>query len=41
MVYSGSVTGSVLIDGSSDITLATTTNHTHSYLPLSGGTMTG
>ena len=38
----GSVTGSVSFDGSGDITLATTTNHSHSeYLPLAGGTMTG
>ena len=37
----GSVTGSASIDGSGNISLATTTNHTHSYLPLAGGTMTG
>ena len=41
ITLSGSVTGSVSIDGSGDVTLATTTNHTHSYLPLAGGTMTG
>lgn len=35
----GSVTGSVSIDGSGNISLATTTNHTHSYLPLTGGLM--
>lgn len=35
----GSVTGEVSIDGSGDVTLSTTTNHTHSYLPLSGGSM--
>ena len=37
----GSVTGSVSFDGSGKATLNTTTNHTHSYLPLSGGTITG
>lgn len=41
LTISGSVTGSVSIDGSGNVTLATTTNHTHSYLPLSGGTVTG
>ena len=41
ITLSGSVTGSVSIDGSGDVTLATTTNHTHNYLPLSGGTMVG
>ena len=41
ITLTGSVTGSVYIDGSGDVTLATTTNHTHSYLPLAGGTMTG
>lgn len=40
LTLTGSVTGSVSIDGSGNVTLATTTNHTHSYLPLSGGTMT-
>lgn len=39
LTLSGSVTGSVSIDGSGNVTLATTTNHTHSYLPLAGGTM--
>lgn len=37
----GSVTGSVSFDGSGDISITTTTNHTHAYLPLAGGTMTG
>lgn len=37
----GSVTGSVSFDGSGKATLNTTTNHTHSYLPLAGGTITG
>lgn len=37
----GSVTGSGTFDGSGNLSIATTTNHTHSYLPLSGGTMTG
>ena len=38
---SGSVTGSASFDGSGNVTIATTTNHSHSYLPLAGGTMTG
>ena len=37
----GSVTGSGSFDGSDNLSIATTTNHTHSYLPLSGGTLTG
>jgi hypothetical protein len=37
----GSVTGSGTFDGSGNLSIATTTNHSHSYLPLSGGTMTG
>ena len=37
----GSVTGSGNFDGSGNLSIATTTNHTHSYVPLSGGTMTG
>ena len=37
----GSVTGSGSFDGSGNLSIATTTNHTHSYLPLSGGTVTG
>ena len=37
----GSVTGSGSFDGSGNLSIATTTNHTHSYLPLSGGSMTG
>lgn len=40
ITLTGSVTGSVSIDGSQNVSLATTTNHTHSYLPLSGGTIT-
>lgn len=39
LTLTGSVTGSVSIDGSGNISLATTTNHTHSYLPLTGGLM--
>lgn len=31
ITLTGSVTGSVSIDGSADVTLATTTNHTHNY----------
>ena len=37
----GSVTGSGTFDGSGNLSIATSTNHSHSYLPLSGGTMTG
>lgn len=39
ITLTGSVTGSVSIDGSGNVSLATTTNHTHPYLPLSGGRM--
>lgn len=38
---SGSVTGSGTFDGSGNLEITTTTNHTHNYLPLSGGQMTG
>lgn len=41
ITLTGSVTGEISLDGSEDVTLVTTTNHTHSYLPLSGGTITG
>ena len=37
----GSVTGSGTFDGSGDLTITTTTNHTHAYLPLSGGIISG
>lgn len=37
----GSVTGSGSFDGSGNLSIATTTNHSHSYLPLTGGTLTG
>lgn len=38
----GSVTGSGTFDGSNNITITTSTNHSHSqYLPLAGGTMSG
>lgn len=37
----GSVTGSGTFDGSGNLSIATTTNHSHSYLPLSGGTLSG
>ena len=37
----GSVTGSGTFDGSGNLSITTTTNHAHSYLPLSGGTMSG
>ena len=35
------VTGSTSFDGSGNLSIATTTNHTHNYLPLTGGTITG
>ena len=41
IALTGSVTGSGTFDGSGNLSIATTTNHTHNYLPLSGGTMTG
>lgn len=41
IALTGSVTGSGTFDGSGNLSIATTTNHSHSYLPLSGGTMTG
>ena len=38
----GSVTGSGTFDGSGNLSITTSTNHSHSqYLPLSGGNMTG
>ena len=37
----GSVTGSGSFDGSGNLSIATTTNHSHNYLPLAGGNMTG
>lgn len=37
----GSVTGSGIFDGSGNLSISTTTNHTHPYLPLSGGSVTG
>ena len=33
----GSVTGSGTFDGSGNLSIATTTNHSHSYIPLTGG----
>ena len=36
----GSVTGFSTIDSRGNLRIATTTNHTHPYLPLSGGTLT-
>lgn len=36
ITLSGSVTGSVSIDGSGDVTLATTTNHTHNWANIEG-----
>ena len=41
IALSGSVTGSANFDGSGNITISTSTNHSHSYLPLSGGAITG
>ena len=37
----GSITGSGSFDGSGNLSISTTTNHSHSYLPLSGGNLTG
>ena len=37
----GSVTGSGIFDGSGNLSISTTTNHIHPYLPLSGGSVTG
>lgn len=38
----GSVTGSGTFDGSGNLSIITTTNHSHNqYLPLSGGTLSG
>lgn len=39
IALTGSVTGSGTFDGSGNLSIVTKTNHTHSYLPLSGGTM--
>ena len=41
ITLTGSVTGNVAFDGSKDVSITTTTNHTHDYLPLRGGTVTG
>ena len=41
LTLTGSVTGTARIASSGTISINTTTNHTHSYLPLSGGTLTG
>ena len=41
IALTGSVTGFGTFDGSGNLSITTTTNHTHSYLPLSGGTLTG
>lgn len=37
----GSVTGSGSFDGSGNLSITTSTNHTHNYLPLTGGTISG
>lgn len=41
LTLTGSVTGTATIESSGTISVNTVTNHTHSYLPLSGGTLTG
>lgn len=42
ITLAGSVTGFAAFDGSNNITITTSTNHSHSqYLPLAGGTMNG
>lgn len=41
IALTGSVTGSGTFDGSGNLSIATTTNHTHAYLPTAGGSMTG
>ena len=42
ITLAGSVTGSATFDGSGNVTITTSTNHSHGqYLPLAGGTMTG
>lgn len=41
IALTGSVTGSGKFDGSGNLSITTATNHTHNYLPLSGGTLTG
>lgn len=42
ITLAGSVIGSAVFDGSNNITITTSTNHSHSqYLPLAGGTMNG
>lgn len=41
IALTGSVTGSGSFDGSGNLSIATTTNHTHSYLPLTGGKISG
>lgn len=42
ITLAGSVTGSAVFDGSVNVTITTSTNHSHNqYLLLSGGTMTG
>ena len=37
----GAVTGSVSFNGSKNVTIDTDVNHSHDYLPLSGGKLTG
>ena len=38
---SGAITGSGAFDGSGNLNIETLVSHTHPYLPLAGGTMTG
>ena len=37
----GAVTGSGSFDGNGNLSISTSVNHSHSYLPLSGGTLSG
>ena len=41
IALTGAVTGNANFDGSGNISIDTSVNHSHSYLPLSGGTMDG
>lgn len=41
ITLTGAVTGEANFDGSQNVSITTTVNHTHSYLPLTGGTLTG
>lgn len=41
IALTGAVTGSGNFDGSGNLSITTTVSHTHSYLPLTGGKLTG